>query len=142
MKIYIVCPVAKITANERYKLDKYVKELESEGHKVHLPFRDTYQVSIGGGILQMAQNRKAIEGADEVHVFWNRSSEGSKFDIGMAYALRKPIVLINPVEIKIGQKTFENVLMLLHMVHKLGISGELSSTKAPRSVVKVSPWEL
>lgn len=128
MNIYIICPVTHLNANESYKIDAYVKKLEQSGHEVHLPYRDTYQGSIGGGILQCAQNRDAIANADEVHVFWNRTSEGSKFDLGIAFAMRKPIVLINSIKIEPGKKRFENILMLLNMSYKLGVDGKLTHT--------------
>jgi len=47
--------------------------------------------------------------ADEVHVHWNPESKGSHFDFGMAFALHKPIHLINMPE-KTLHKSYGNVL--------------------------------
>jgi len=38
-------------------------------------------------------NRELIKAADEVHVFWDQRSTGTIFDIGMAFALEKPVVI-------------------------------------------------
>jgi UDP-N-acetylglucosamine 2-epimerase len=82
------------TATEEYKkqLEDYVSKLEIEGHKVHLPHRDTNQQ--GSGIDICKQNRKAIELSDEVHLFYSAESQGTHFDMGVAFALRKTIKVI------------------------------------------------
>ena len=50
--------------------------------------------------------------AKEVHIAWTEKSRGSVWDTGMAYALRKKIVLVpgfipQPTE----HKSYENVLL-------------------------------
>ena len=49
---------------------------------------------------------------DEVHVYWNGKSQGSFFDLGMAFAFEKPIKLINKIEAT-ESKGFNNVLLKL-----------------------------
>jgi len=39
-------------------------------------------------------NRDAMREADECHVLWDKSSLGTVFDMGMAYALDKPIKVV------------------------------------------------
>ena len=92
MKIYILCTVRNATQEYRERLEKYVKGLEDYGHKVHLPHRDTDQN--GTSIEICDQNKKAIEWSDEVHIFFNSESQGSFFDLGMAFMLTKTIKVI------------------------------------------------
>lgn len=47
-------------------------------------------------------------------IYWNESSEGSRFDFGMTFMAEKPIVLINRDKIKkTPHKSFQNVLLEL-----------------------------
>jgi nucleoside 2-deoxyribosyltransferase len=97
-----------LTDEEKLAIEHHVAELESRGVKVHWPPRDTPQDDpVGYNIC--CTNRDAIKDADEVHVFWNPTSRGSAFDFGMAFALGKPIRLINDPA-PTPKKSFENVL--------------------------------
>lgn len=91
MTITIICSVRQGTPQIVYD---YVAKLESEGHNVYFPPRDTPQDDpIGLDIcLRMKQ---AISGADEVHIFYFPDSQGIHFDLGMAFALEKKWKLIN-----------------------------------------------
>jgi len=112
-KIYIICPVRNLTEKEKNKLDKHLHKLWVKGYDIHYPPRDTDQVDpIGFRIC--SDNFKAIKEADEVHVYWNSLSRGSIFDLGMAFALKKPILLINHDEVKrTNEKSLTNVLLYL-----------------------------
>ncbi len=90
--IYIIAPVRDTTPAFRRKLDEYSNELKRQGYKVYLPHRDTDQRLDSLGVNQ--RNREAIEKVDEVHIFYNSDSQGSHFDLGMAYAFGKRIVVI------------------------------------------------
>jgi len=119
---FIIGPVRNMTEEEKRVIGGYVSKLESEGYKVHYPPRDTNQDDpIGTNII--AENREAIRNADEIHVYWNGKSKGSLFDIGMAYTLDKPIVLINRGDIKkTPHKSFENVLLELDSQYRAKIA--------------------
>ena len=98
-------------------MENYVKKLEEKGYKVHYPPRDTNQKDPNGYYICL-QNREAIVNADEVHIYWNGKSSGSKFDFGMVfmvnYFTKKPIVIINKEDVKkTPYKSFENVLLTL-----------------------------
>jgi len=108
-KVYIICPVRNLNTDERTVLEEYVHKLEAQGIRVHFPPRDTNQNDLTGWNIVL-QNRKAVEECDEVHVFWNKNSQGSLFDLGMALALKKPVKLVNAIEPTHG-KSFENVLL-------------------------------
>jgi nucleoside 2-deoxyribosyltransferase len=86
VNIYLICPVR----NSELRFDIYVASLEWEGHKVHYPHRDAPQDDPTGAEI-CAVHLAAMKAADAVHVMWDINSKGSHFDLGMAYALDKPI---------------------------------------------------
>lgn len=81
--IYLICPVRKCTEEELKQVEDYVAELEKKGHKVHFPHRDCDQDQDGITICRV--HAEAMAKADEVHVWWNPTSTGSHFDLGMAF---------------------------------------------------------
>lgn len=112
MNIFIICPVHKLTLEEAQEVLLYVQALELLGYNVHYPPRDTEQDDpIGLRICR--DNCITITFADEVHVWYNPSSSGSHFDLGVAFALDKPIKLINKLQPTDGTKSFNNVLIAL-----------------------------
>jgi nucleoside 2-deoxyribosyltransferase len=65
------------------------KDLRLLGHSVKIPAFDDFPDK---NVLEVNEyNRGFIEWADEVHVFWDQRSVGTLFDLGMCFALRKPI---------------------------------------------------
>lgn len=114
MKIFIICPVRNVTPAQKARIEAHVAKLEAKGHEVHYPPRDTMQDDpIGLNILR--QNSMAVEDADEVHIFYDKASEGSKFDIGVAFTCNKKFRLINPEDVQQTEhKSFENVLLVLN----------------------------
>lgn len=118
-QIYLICPVRKCTQKQAAEMLFYVGELEQQGHKVHFPPRDVDQSNDNGGVRICEQHRVALFHADEVHVWWDRSSSGCHFDLGMAFAMKMfhsnlKFFLANPHEVKVvEEKSFQNVLMNL-----------------------------
>ncbi|KKT41425.1 MAG: hypothetical protein UW30_C0008G0044 [Candidatus Giovannonibacteria bacterium GW2011_GWA2_44_13b] len=113
-KAFLVCSVRNATPEQKTTSESYVKNLETKGYKVHWPPRDTNQQDDLIGLRICSDNRAAIKGADEVHIMWDPNSQGSLFDIGMAFAFEKKIVLANPDAIQPTQaKSFNNVLLTL-----------------------------
>jgi len=84
----------------------YVKFLESLGHLVYFPMRDTKQEGTTPRDV-LRQNLAGIIWADEVHVIWNGKSYGTIFDLGNTYALGKPIRIIHV-------RTIEEEMSKLH----------------------------
>jgi len=112
LKIYMTCPVKNATEQEKVFLENYVVKLESKGYVVHYPARDTAQTK---DYRVFETNIAAIKNADEIHVFWNGQSMGSCADVGKAFALGKPIRLINYNEVCNMPKTvFTDVLIKCH----------------------------
>jgi nucleoside 2-deoxyribosyltransferase len=68
-----------------------VNGLRMEGHKVHYPPYDVNQ-DCPTGLSICEAHLKAMVECDAVILFYDETSGGSKFDLGMAYALNKPII--------------------------------------------------
>lgn len=79
--------------------------LESQGNEVKIPAFDDHKDF--NELDVCAYNRSIIEWADEVHIIWDNRSQGTIFDFGMCFALRKKIKIIY-----IEKKTFEGVMRL------------------------------
>jgi uncharacterized protein YeaO (DUF488 family) len=94
-KIFVICTVRGATEEYKQQLEDYVAILESSGHSVHLPHRDTDQSASGYEIC--TENARAIAGSDEVHVFYNPDSQGTHFDMGVAFAYGRKIVIAQNV---------------------------------------------
>ena len=88
-KAFLICPVR---GHEMSETEWVVKGMEESGWEVHWPPRDTEQGVSGLDICR--QNRAAIEAADVVGVVYEEGSQGVHFDLGMAFALRKPVVVV------------------------------------------------
>ena len=95
-KVFVICTVRGASDEYRQKLEDYVQKLEDAGYEVHLPHRDTNQFVSSIGIC--TQNFVAIKDADEIHIFYSSKSTGTHFDMGMAFALQKPIVVVENEE--------------------------------------------
>ena len=93
MNIYIVCPVRHVSFEQTRIIEMYVEKLEDQGHEVHYPPRNVDQSDpIGFNIV--SAHKTAMELCDEVHIFWDSTSSGSHFDLGMAIALGKKLKLV------------------------------------------------
>jgi nucleoside 2-deoxyribosyltransferase len=91
MNIYLCCPVRGIDPEYRKAIEDQVKRLEDKGITVYYPARDTNQSDdTGYGIC--IDNLAAIRQAKMVYVIWDGKSQGVLFDLGMAFALGKPVV--------------------------------------------------
>ena len=105
MRAFLICPVRGHGMNET---EEAVKSLESEGYQVHWPPRDTEQDDPIGLEICRA-NCSAIEDADRVFVIWDGKSTGSLFDLGMAFALNKPITVLEAPS-PTSHKSFQNMM--------------------------------
>ena len=107
MNIFITCSVRGMDEEYRVVLENHTSKLEKDGHNVHLPHRDTNQNASGYEIC--LQNSEAIKTADEVHVFYRGDSQGTHFDLGVAFALDKKIKVIATEPLKKG-KSFARMI--------------------------------
>lgn len=110
-KIFLICPIRNATLDQKQRMAQYIYNLENMGNKVYYPARDTNQVDPTGGWNICTANKNAIEESDEVHIFWDDSSIGSIFDLGMSFAFGKRLCVVNPENINIdNKKSFHNVI--------------------------------
>lgn len=107
MKVFLICSVRNASNELLDDQLAYVQQLEAEGHKVHYPPRDTDQSQAGFDICLC--NARAIEAADEVHVYFNENSQGTLFDMGVAFGLHKPVRSVYPLNPGPG-KSFARML--------------------------------
>lgn len=115
MKAFLICPVR---GHEKDEFQSYVDQLEEIGFIVHFPPRDTEQTDQTGTGYRICQaNRKAIETADVVFVVWNGESQGSIFDLGMAFAMEKRVIPLSLPELT-AHKSFQNMIDYMNNLQK------------------------
>lgn len=85
MNIYVICPVREATEDQTSEMEKYVRNLENEGHSVHFPPKSVSQNDTEVNICRF--HAEAMMTADRVDIFWDVESSGSHFDAGMMYIL-------------------------------------------------------
>ena len=77
------------------------------GHFALMPVLDDITAEMPEAEFEInSRNRHMIEWADEVHLFWNQRTLGTLVDLGMAFALRKPIKVMY-----LEQKTLANFIL-------------------------------
>jgi len=96
MRDFIICPVRESTEAEKAFVADYVSRLESAGCLVHNPPRDTKQDGDPIGLRICADNREAVRNSKTVRLYFNPTSQGTYFDLGMTFMANKPLFVINP----------------------------------------------
>ena len=105
MKVYLIMPVRIADPHITALAQAHMECLEREGHEVHYPPRDAPQDDpTGQAICEV--HRRAMQAADRVDVVWDINSKGSHFDLGMAYALGKPVNPVLCVDSDIAGKSY------------------------------------
>lgn len=100
---FLICRVRNAAKEVLEENQSYVDAYNSTGKKMYYPPVDTDQSDpIGFNICD--ENREGIRKAKEIHVKLDRESRGSVFDLGMAFGLGKPIVLVNEPEVREREK--------------------------------------
>src|SRR3989338_8234883 len=107
--VFFISPVAAVMDNQNpeleMKLFRYVLSLEKRGYVVYWPLRDTNQVDITGGLTICRRNFKSIIDADEIHIWYDETSGGSKFDMGGVFMLveilgyKKRVIIDNDLNV-------------------------------------------
>lgn len=120
MKVFLISPVRLSSDEINARISAYVKQLEVTGAQVHWPIRDTKQDDPTGGLTICRTNCQAILDADEIHIWYDETSNGSKFDMGAVFMLvemlgaKKKVVIANENEvIDNTQKSFFKVFKRL-----------------------------
>ena len=112
MNIYIICPVRNATKEQKEALKEYKKKLITDGHVPYYPDDDNpHEHTDDVGNLICDENRRAIAEADEIHIYWDALSAGTLFDLGIAYALGKRLVIVNDADVILTKKkSFSNMI--------------------------------
>jgi len=113
MRIFLICPVRFASEEQTRAIADWVRYQENvEGNVVHWPARDTLQTQ--DSLKICGDNRFAMEHSDEVHVWYEPTSQGSVFDIGMAFVFKKPVFLVNPGSVQpTDSKSYNNLVIAL-----------------------------
>ena len=98
-KIFLICPVRNATPEQRKWIEDFVEEKYNEGYNIHAPHLHTVQRDLFGGYTICKQNGEALASSEEIDIYYDQTSTGSVFDLGMAYGLHKPLRLLNREEI-------------------------------------------
>jgi hypothetical protein len=123
---FLICTVREADEADRAFLERYVEEHAALGWNIYYPARDTNQVDESGGYRICCDNNEAMQRSRGVSVYWTKKSQGTKFDLGMAFEQHrtsgKPIYLANRTDVEtivaeqraVGtKKSFEMVLLRL-----------------------------
>lgn len=102
-KIFLICPVRNATLEQREWIENFVNEKYNEGYIIHAPHLHTRQTDLFGGYAICVQNAEAVATSQEIDIYYDQSSTGSVFDLGVAYALHKPLKLLNKNEIAFNE---------------------------------------
>ncbi len=96
-----------IVGSHRYIHDmlELKEKLKEHGYEVLLPLFDNTDKS---ELEIVTYNREMMKQADKVIVMWDGASLGTIFDIGMAFAMDKPIEIA-----KLNKKSFVNLIKQL-----------------------------
>ena len=98
-KIFLICPVRNATDEQRKWIEEFVREKYNDGYTIHAPHLHTRQTDLFGGYAICMQNAKAVATSEEIDIYYDQSSTGSVFDLGVAYALHKKLIVLNKDEI-------------------------------------------
>ncbi len=98
-KIFLICTVRNATDEQRKWIEEFVREKYNDGYTIHAPHIHTNQTDLFGGYAICKQNAEAVASSKEVDIYYDQSSTGSVFDLGVAYALHKPLRLLNKEDI-------------------------------------------
>lgn len=114
-RIHIICPVRLVTSEQQIEIDAYCKQLEDEGYEVHNPIYAVDQDDPTGGVNICLAHFNSMNDpyTIRVDVFWNDNSKGSHFDLGMAFALAKPLKLVKTYIGNDDEKSYYKVLQTL-----------------------------
>ena len=125
MYIYVICPVRNVTEEQTKEIADYVAALEKEGHRVHYPPRDVNQ-NDETGINIVGAHMAAMRAVNRVDIFWDKTSSGSHFDLGMAMANGKRIKLVKTYQEDNPGKSYVKVMQTIESCDKVLLEVEKS----------------
>ena len=110
-KTFVICPVRHAEKEQKDWIEGFVSMKRKQGYIVHYPDKNTVQEDILGGYNICLQNASAIATSESIDIYYDQSSTGSIFDLGVAYALHKKLNLLNAEEIVYRDNDFVDQLV-------------------------------
>ena len=98
-KTFVICPVRHAAEEQKAWIEGFVAMKREKGYIVHYPEKNTVQEDTLGGYNICLQNALAMATSESIDIYYDQSSTGSVFDLGVAYALHKKLNLLNGEEI-------------------------------------------
>ena len=124
-KAFLIAPVRNLDYEYKRLIDYQAEYLE-QAYKVYYPGRDTNQHQHELDICN--DNLKAMKDSDIVLMIWDGKSQGCLFDLGMAFALHKPVQsIIGYMPRMTTSKSFQN------LVYEMEEQGMFSGVQPPES---------
>lgn len=110
--IFLICPVRNATEEQIKRMRDYISKVKANGDNIYYPNDDNaFEHTDDVGYIICDENRRALLQADEIHIFWDKTSSGSLFDLGMAFASNKKLIIVNAEELEITpHKSFSNMI--------------------------------
>ena len=109
--VFLICPVRDASDEQKEKMKAYIAKLKGAGRRVYYPADDTVQKGDNTGLRICRDNARAIWKSREVHIFFDPKSEGSRFDLGVAFAFDKTLYIVNPDDFELTEeKSFANMI--------------------------------
>lgn len=110
--VFLICPIKDADDEQKARMRAYIDKLKGEGKRVYYPADDTDQIDDYGYRICL-DNAQAINNSAEVHIFFDPTSKGSLFDLGVAFALGKALIIVNPEEVeRTEKKSFNNMIQV------------------------------
>ncbi len=95
-------------AHQRLIIEGAVEKLEADGWVVYWPDRDNEIQGLDGFDANVENKHQMME-CNFVHIIWDGKSSGFLFGLGMAFALEKPVRVIQLPELT-KWRSFQNLI--------------------------------
>jgi len=93
--IFLICPTKNVSNSVSILIEEYIVKKEREGYHVYCPKCDTNPADATGETYTCDIHRQVIENASRIDFWYDPSSEEIQFNLGIAFALKKNIILAN-----------------------------------------------
>ncbi len=109
-QMFVIRPIRDISDELKLQIDSIIESYQADGYKIYDPLTMTNQKD-KYGLRICEDNRQAIRDSDVVLFLWDGKSQGCLFDLGMAFALMKPIRIDErALPPKTDHKSFQNMI--------------------------------
>lgn len=92
--VAVIYPMNELNPTNKHAINTYLTALAELKLKAYWHFEDS-NPPFSQNIKYLTKICKAIELADDVHMFWDPNSPFKEFDLGMIFAAQKPLFIPN-----------------------------------------------